>query len=44
LDGSAEFEEPFPEFVGGKFINGAESAVAKVVDIIDVAFARPQIE
>ncbi len=36
LDGPAEFQEALPQFVAGQFINGSQSPVAEVINVIDL--------
>ncbi len=44
LDGAAELEETLAQLVGGQLVDGAQPAVAQVVDVIDVPLAAPQVE
>ena len=43
LDGAPELEEALAQLVGRQLIDGAQAAVAEVVDVVDVAFAGPQL-
>ena len=44
LDGAAELEEALAQLVGGQLVDGAQPAVAQVVDVVDVPLAAPQVE
>ena len=44
LNGALELEEALAELFGGQFVDGAQPAIAQVVDIVDVAFAAAQLE
>ena len=39
LDGAAELEEALAQLVGGQLVDGAQPAVAQVVDVVDVPLA-----
>ena len=40
LHGAAELEEALAQLVGGQLVDGAQPAVAQVVDVVDVALRR----
>ena len=44
LDGAAQLEEALAQLVGGQLVDGAQPAIAQVVDVVDVAFAAAQVE
>ena len=44
LHGAAQLEEALAQFVGGQFVDGAQAAVAEVVDVVDVPLAGAQFE
>ena len=44
LDGALELEEALAKFFGGQFVDGAQPAVAQVIDVVDVPFAAAQLE
>ena len=39
LDGAAQLEEALAQLVGGQLVDGAQPAVAQVVDVVDVPLA-----
>ena len=39
LHGAAELEEALAQLVGGQLVDGAQPAIAQVVDVVDVALA-----
>ncbi len=44
LHGSAEFQETPANFVRSQLVDSSQPTVAKVVDIIDMAFTAPQVQ
>ena len=44
LDGAAELEEALAQLVGGQLVDGAQPAVAEVVDVVDVPLALAEVE
>jgi hypothetical protein len=42
LDGAPQLQEALAQLVGGQLVDGPQSAVTEVVDVIDVALAAPQ--
>ena len=44
LDGALELEETLAKFFAGQFVDGAQAAIAQMVDVVDVTFAASQLE
>ena len=44
LNGALELQEPLAKFFAGQFVDGAQTAIAQVVDVVDVTFAAAQLE
>ena len=42
LDGAAELEEALAQLVGGQLVDGAQAAVAQVVDVVDLRRSPPR--
>ncbi len=44
LHGALELEEPLAEFFAGQFVDGAQPAIAQMVDVVDITFAAAELE
>ena len=44
LHGAAQLEESFAQFIGGQLVNGSNTPVAQMVNIVDMPFAQPELQ
>ncbi len=44
LNGALELEEALAQFFAGQFVDGAQPAIAQMIDVVDVTFAAAELE